>query len=48
MNQMHIEQAAVIDAHPQEVYAVISDYRVGHQAILPRPFFSEMIVKQGG
>jgi len=43
-----IEASQVINARPEELYAVIADYRVAHQAILPRPPFIEMLVVKGG
>lgn len=48
MNMIHSEASHVIEARPEEIWAVISDYRVGHAAILPRPPFTEMIVEEGG
>jgi hypothetical protein len=30
------------------IYAVISDYRKGHPAILPKPYFTELKVLEGG
>ena len=42
------EASYVIDARREEVYAVVADFRVGHPAILPRPYFTELIVEQGG
>lgn len=38
----------VINARPEAVYAVFSDYRVAHQAVLPKPYFTEMLVTRGG
>lgn len=48
MANVHIEASAVIDARPADVYAVLSDYRIGHPAILPKPAFSDLFVEQGG
>jgi hypothetical protein len=48
MSQLNVEASDVIDARPDEIYAVMSDYRVGHAAILPKPYFDEMTVEQGG
>lgn len=48
MGLLRIEESAVIAAAPQQVYAVIRDYQVGHVAILPKPYFQEMIVEEGG
>jgi hypothetical protein len=45
---LHVEVSYVIDAHPEELYAVIADYRVGHPAILPKPEFGDLIVEKGG
>jgi hypothetical protein len=48
MSRLHVEESAVINASPQAVYGVFSDYRVGHNAILPKPYFREMTVVEGG
>jgi len=48
MNQLHVEVSKVIEARPEEVYAVFADYRISHPAILPKPYFTELIVKEGG
>ncbi len=48
MSKIHIEQSDIIDAAPETVYAILSDYRVGHPAILPKPYFTELTVEQGG
>ncbi len=48
MRQIHAEASDVIDARPEEIYAVLSDYRVGHPAILPKPYYTELTVEQGG
>ncbi|MBL8153981.1 MAG: SRPBCC family protein [Anaerolineae bacterium] len=48
MSKLHIEVSEVIDAPVEAVYAVIADYRDAHQAILPRPYFQEMTIVQGG
>jgi hypothetical protein len=47
-NSVHVEVSSIIDAWPDELYAVIADYRVGHPAILPRQYFTELSVEQGG
>lgn len=43
-----VEASAVIDARPEDIYAVISDYHVGHPAIVPKPYFEEIKVEKGG
>jgi len=48
MSQLNTEVSKVIDADPADVYTVFSDYRVKHPAILPKPFFSNLVVEQGG
>jgi hypothetical protein len=48
MSQIHVEVSEVIEARPEKVYAILSDYRVNHPAILPKPYFTELAVEQGG
>jgi len=45
---IHAEASYVINAPAAPIYAVVSDYRVGHQAIVPKPYFSELIIEKGG
>jgi hypothetical protein len=48
MNQIKISASKIINASPANIYAVMSDYRVGHPAVLPKPFFSKIVVVEGG
>src|SRR5437773_7574984 len=48
MNTTHVEATLNIDARPEQLYAIITDYRVGHPAILPKPYFTELTVEKGG
>ena len=48
MSGIQAEYSTVIDARPEEIYAVLSDYRVAHPAILPKPPFTELTVEKGG
>lgn len=48
MSPIHVETSRIINARPDAVYAVIADYRVGHPAILPKQYFRELVVEQGG
>jgi hypothetical protein len=48
MKTFRVEQSAVIDAKPGVVYAVIADYQIGHPAILPKPYFSDLTIEKGG
>lgn len=45
---LRVEQSAIIDAPPAALYGIITDYEVGHQAILPRPAFRSMEIIRGG
>lgn len=48
MSEYYAEASAIIAAPATAVYAVLADYMVGHQAILPKQFFKEMTVIKGG
>ncbi len=48
MSTIYIKESQVIAAQPDAIYAVLSDYRVGHPAILPRPYFTSLVVEEGG
>jgi len=48
MTTLVITESAIIDAPPSKVYAILSDYHVGHAAVLPKEFFTQMTVEQGG
>lgn len=43
-----ITESRTISASAEDVYAVFADYQEAHPAILPRPFFTGLSVKQGG
>lgn len=48
MSPIHVEVSEVIDARPEDVYAVFVDYEVEHPAILPKPYFADVKIEQGG
>ncbi len=48
MSKIHVEVSDIIDSPPEAVYGVLADYRVGHPAILPKPYFAELMVEEGG
>lgn len=48
MNEYKVEVSKVIDAPASHLYAIVSDYNDGHQAILPKPYFTKMDVLAGG
>lgn len=45
---LSVEVTKLINAPVDDVYAVIADYREGHKAILPQPYFKKMEVLKGG
>ncbi len=48
MHGITTEVSAIIEATPNDVYSILSDYSVGHHAILPKEFFTDLSVIQGG
>jgi hypothetical protein len=48
MNTIHAEVSDVIDARPEQVYAVLADYGGAHKAILPQPYFTDLTIEEGG
>src|SRR5688572_19050743 len=48
MSLIHVEASEIIDARAEDLYAIVRDYRVGHPAILPKPYFTELTVEKGG
>ncbi len=48
MSGIHVSVSRVIDAPADVVYGILADYRVGHPAVLPKPYFKELVVEEGG
>ena len=48
MAKLQVETSAIVDARPEQAYDLLSDYREGHQEILPKKNFPEMTVESGG
>lgn len=48
MSQITAKAAAVLNAHPADVYATIADYQHGHPHILPKGRLYDLRVEQGG
>ena len=48
MPHLRAESSTTIDAPPERVYAIISDYHHGHPRILPKENFRDLKVEQGG
>ena len=48
MSGPHLAESKVVDGPPAAVYDLLSDYKVGHPQILPKPYFQSLVVEQGG
>lgn len=48
MTIIRAQATRTVAAPPDRVYAVFSDYEVAHPAILPKPYFDEITVEEGG
>ena len=48
MRRYKFSTPSLIKAAPERVYSIIADYRVGHQLILPKPYFASIDVEKGG
>jgi Polyketide cyclase / dehydrase and lipid transport len=48
MSRIHIQTEGPVNAPAAEVYALLADYRNGHPLIVPREYFSDLTVEQGG
>jgi uncharacterized protein YndB with AHSA1/START domain len=48
MSNPRVEVSREVDAPPHEVYRILSDYQTGHPRILPKPYFSSLVVEEGG
>ncbi|HML20627.1 MAG TPA: SRPBCC family protein [Aggregatilinea sp.] len=48
MSTVHVEVSGIVPARPEMVYTILADYRIGHPAILPRPYFTSLILQEGG
>ena len=45
---MHFEAQATVDARPETVWDILTDYRDAHSLIIPPQFFSDYEVESGG
>lgn len=43
-----VEVSRMIDAPADTIYEVLVDYQRGHAVILPRQYFKELVVEEGG
>lgn len=48
MTAVYAEESALIEARPEQIYAILSDYRATHPQILPRQYFGDLVVESGG
>lgn len=48
MGRIHFEGEGTVNARPEIVWDILTDYRDGHQRILPKPYFSPITVEEGG
>lgn len=48
MPRLRAEYSASIDAAPEHVYSILSDYQTTHPLILPKENFHDLKVEQGG
>ncbi len=46
--RQQIGAVAFIKARPQKVYAILADYHRHHPLILPKEYFRELDVREGG
>lgn len=48
MSQLKISASAIIDAHADNIYSIIADYRHGHPQIIPPEYMYDLQVEKGG
>lgn len=48
MSTVIASRAAVINAPPERVYAIIADYENGHPSIVPEKYIGSITVEEGG
>ena len=48
MANIHSEATRAVEAAPERVYAVFSDYENAHPEILPKAYFRELVIEEGG
>jgi len=48
MPTVHAESSAIIPAPADHIYRILADYRHAHPQILPKPYFEEIVVEEGG
>lgn len=48
MAVVRVSMSSVIQVPPALVYGILADYRDGHPHILPRRYFTDLVVERGG
>jgi hypothetical protein len=48
MEPYQITASALIQAPAEQIYGILGDYRNGHPHILPKPYFRNLEIEQGG
>lgn len=48
MSKIRVAESMVIDAKPEEIYALLADYRSGHPQVLPKKYFKNLEIESGG
>lgn len=48
MSKIRVAESMVIDAKPEEIYALLADYHSGHPQVLPRKYFKKLEIESGG
>ncbi len=48
MPNVTFEESQLIHTSPKAVYDLLADYEYGHPLILPKPYFSDLKILQGG
>lgn len=48
MGRIHIKVNGTINAPAAEVYSLLADYRNGHPLVVPKQYFSPLVVEEGG
>lgn len=48
MSKIRVAESMVIDAKPEEIYALLADYHKGHPRVLPKKYFKSLEIESGG
>jgi len=48
MGRIRFEGEGTVSARPEVVWDILTDYRNGHPRIVPKPYFSDITLEEGG